>query len=93
MNQEEILRKAMQIKGREHQKGMLMEELGELMSALNKLDRGRDSVDHIAEELADVLIMLEEWMLELDCVSDVYRWHNIKLLRLAERLGLAEPSE
>lgn len=46
--------------GKEAQLMMLFEEIGELQQAISKKSRGQGSILHIAEEVADVEIMLEQ---------------------------------
>lgn len=48
--------------------------------------RCRDNNDAIAEEIADVLIMLEQMMLLYSCKESVKRYRDEKIERLAERL-------
>ena len=44
--------------GREHQSVVAIEELGELQKELCKMLRGLGNLEHLAEEIADVEIML-----------------------------------
>lgn len=46
--------------GRQAQLGMAIEEMAELIQAINKFSRGKVSVDSISEEIADVEIMMEQ---------------------------------
>jgi len=46
--------------GSESQIGMLYEEMGELMQALNKLDRRKGTIEQVCQEIADVQIMTEQ---------------------------------
>ena len=46
--------------GRQAQLGMAIEEMAELIQALNKFNRGKVSLDSISEEIADVEIMMEQ---------------------------------
>ena len=41
--------------------GMLHEEMGELVTAINQWLRGRVKIDKVAEEVADVCIMLQQF--------------------------------
>jgi len=84
MEKEEIYKEAINHWGKELQIGMLMEEVGELFVAVNKFRRGRlSNKNRIAEEIADVMIMLEEisFMFEIDedCIA---KWKVSKLKRL-----------
>lgn len=46
--------------GEEAQRNMVMEELGELIAAINQYHRGRVSRESLAEEMADVHICLRQ---------------------------------
>ena len=56
----EIYKAALEKWGAESQIGMLTEECGELLSAINKFNRSRCSNDDVLTELADVSIMVEQ---------------------------------
>ena len=56
----EILSYALKIYGAEAQTLMVMEEMSELTKELCKHARGADNTDAIAEEIADVYIMLNQ---------------------------------
>lgn len=81
-----ILKQALDTYGAEAQTLMAFEEMAELQKELCKHARGRDNRDHIAEEIADVLIMLEQMMLLHDCQDAVIYFRRRKIKRLAERL-------
>lgn len=82
-----LYRAALDHWGREAQIRMVFEEMSELQKELCKRLRGKDNLEAIAEELADVRIMLEQMEQLFDCehLCDVYRGQ--KLLRLAKELG------
>lgn len=72
-----------------------IEEMSELTKELCKnINRGESNIEKIQEELADVLIMVEQ-------LKIIYDPHNVevnsykaqKLLRLAVRLGLIKEEE
>lgn len=84
----EILRKAINFCGDEAQENMCIEEMAELIQAINKKHRGKPH--NIPEEIADVEIMLEQLKLINYCRADVERIKAEKILRLEERLGLKE---
>lgn len=66
-------------------------EIGELMTAVADHRRGRDTTDHIAEEMADVLICAKEIMYAFGVSrKDVLLWQDRKLRRLALRLAEQE---
>lgn len=66
-----------------------IEELGELIRALARAD----DPDNIAEEMADVEIMLGQLRIILGNDADVERWKVKKLQRLNRRLHAAEVVE
>lgn len=57
---EETLALAVKKHGALPQIGMLYEEMGELMTAINQWTRGRVQIERVAEEMADVCIMLQQ---------------------------------
>lgn len=63
-----------------------MEEMAELAKELSKNLRGRDNDLAIAEEVADVEIMLEQLKLIFDIRQDVETVKGEKLLRLSLRI-------
>lgn len=78
--------RALRAWGAEMQSVVAAEELSELQKELCKSVRGEDNADAIAEEIADVQIMLEQMMLLHDCRDDVDEWRRRKLERLEQRL-------
>ena len=60
MTHEEIYKKAIVQYGVESQRKMAIEEMAELTNALMKFDRGRNTIDDIVEEIADVSIMMKQ---------------------------------
>ena len=67
---------------------MVLEEVAELQKEICKLWRGRDNIHAIAEEVADVGIMLDQLKLILDITEDVQQFREKKITRLKERLGV-----
>ena len=67
---------------------MVLEEVAELQKEICKLWRGRDNIQAIAEEVADVGIMLDRLKLILDITEDVQQFREKKITRLKERLGV-----
>lgn len=86
MTAKELYRRALDAYGAEAQTRMVFEEMAELQKELCKNSRGQDNWRHIAEEIADVEIMLEQMMVLHDCESLVDRYKRYKLDRLEERL-------
>ena len=56
--EDKALKDAITLWGVTAQVGMVMEECGELLTALNRFDRGRASAKDVAEEIADVQILM-----------------------------------
>ena len=82
----ELYRRAIDTYGPDAQTRMVMEEMAELQKELCKNSRGADNLASIAEEIADVEIMLEQMMVLHDCESLVAGYKRYKLDRLEERL-------
>ena len=55
--------------------------------------RGKDNQLSIAEEIADVLIMLDQMMILHDCESIVAQYKQDKLERLENRIGSIHDGE
>lgn len=68
MNKIELYKKAIQKWGKEPQITMMIEECGELVTALAKRDRCHNgaTIDDIIKEMVDVEIMLEQLKLIFD---------------------------
>ena len=83
---EEILKKAINSYGEKAQIIKTIEELNELSVELAKFLNGEEKINSIAEEAADVYIMLAQLriMLNIDTQTDCYKEFKIK--RLEERL-------
>lgn len=81
-----LYRLAISTFGPDAQTLMMFEEMSELQKELCKHARGKDNREAIAEEIADVQIMLEQ-MIELHgCEDAVLCYKRHKLERLAERI-------
>lgn len=87
---DEICREALEAFGAEAQMVMAIEEMSELTKELCKHRRGRDNVEAIAEEVADVEIMLRQMVMLFDCAGQVKTFRRYKLERLAERIKEAK---
>lgn len=86
MNERQILGRAISFYGSEIQRVIAIEELSELQKELCKSLRSGADRPHIAKEIADVQIMLEEMMMLYECREDVSIWRRKKVNRLYERL-------
>ncbi|MEW6044991.1 MAG: hypothetical protein AB1609_00680 [Bacillota bacterium] len=65
---------------------MVFEEMAELQKELTKYLRGQRHFSRIAEEIADVEIMLLQMMILFDCADQVAEKRDQKLTRLWGRL-------
>jgi hypothetical protein len=89
MEYQETICAAIRTFGKENQTFVAIEELSELQKELCKLLRGNcDNFEHIAEEIADVEIVLWELveMMKLGDMVDMYR--AFKLQRLKSRIAI-----
>lgn len=90
----DILIRAIEVYGSDAQEIQAIEELAELIQAISYKRRGRE--DNIAEEIADVEIMLEQLKIINNCAWEVDYYKDEKLRRLSERVfkeGYYELSE
>lgn len=87
MNERQILGRAVSFYGSEIQRVVAIEELSELQKELCKSLRGQTDRQHIAEEIADVQIMLEQMMILYELHYDVAAWRWKKVDRLRNRLA------
>ena len=63
-----------------------IEELSEVQKEICKHLRGEDNREHIAEEIADATIMLEQLRVMFNLHEPVDRYMDEKVQRLADRL-------
>ena len=82
----QILYKAIKTYGVDAQMKMAIEEMSELTKELCKNFRGKDNKEQIAEEIADVEIMVEQLKIMFGCSVEVMRFKEWKMARLEERL-------
>lgn len=86
----EILKNAIATWGTDLQLNVAIEELSELIKEICKNKRGAYNVDHIAEEVADVEIMLEQIKMIFNNRESVERHKYEKLIRLEQRVNDAK---
>lgn len=86
MDEREILQAALDTYGAEAQTLMLFEEMSELTKELCKHARGKDDRMCIAEEIADVRIMLDQMAMLHDCEDFAAIYRKLKIKRLGERI-------
>lgn len=77
-----IYQKAIKTFGTPIQIVVCMEEMAELIKELTKDIRNKGNIEHIAEEIADVMIMLEQMILIFNCDVEVQNYRLQKLERL-----------
>lgn len=82
----QIYQLALDTYGIEAQKMMVFEEMSELQKALCKHSRGKGSITAIAEEIADVLVMLDQMILYFEIEGCVEEFKRFKIARLKNRL-------
>lgn len=89
ISEAEVLQRALDTYSSQAQIVMVFEEMSELQKELCKYLRGRGSFEHIAEEIADVEIMLEQMKMLFCCTDDVRDVRRRKVERLKVRLDNA----
>ena len=90
METNEIYRAALETFGLPKQVIKLSEEIGEFLEAFSKCMDDRDTVTHVAEEMADVHNMLDQFAVYFGCEDDVERMKLYKLGRLEQRIEKAK---
>ena len=86
MEKQEIYKQAIAQYGVEPQRKMAIEEMAELTNALMKFDSGRNTVEDIVEEIADVTIMMQQLAI-IYGQKAVDLQIDYKTARLAKRLN------
>lgn len=86
MDEKEIYERAIDKWGIRAQTMMVFEEMSELQKEICKNWRGADNADQIAEEIADVEIMLAQLKMIYGIASVSRRYKEQKLMRLVKRL-------
>lgn len=81
-----IYRSAMDTFGEAAQTKKLFEEIGEFSDAFCKYTDGRDKSSHVAEEMADVHNMLDQWAVKFGIENEVEIMKRYKLRRLGQRI-------
>lgn len=82
-----VFQKALKAWGGEAQVLCLLEEMAELQDALCKHKRGRRTLEDIAEEIADVEIMLDQMKLLFHIEKEAEAQRACKIARVEERLN------
>jgi NTP pyrophosphatase (non-canonical NTP hydrolase) len=81
----ELLQKAIRVYGTVAQTDMAIEEMGELIVAINHYQRGRVGMDAVQEEIADVMIAMKQLAI-IYGESGVEIFSEKKMQRLEQRL-------
>lgn len=76
--------------GAEKQLTKAIEEMAELTKELCKYQIGQGSTNHLAEEIADVEIMLNQLVMIFSCPKEVMMWKCNKINRLRKRIEEAD---
>ena len=84
MKEIDILTAAIKVFGEKPQEEVAIEEMAELIQAISHKHRGRKN--NIAEEIADVEIMIEQLKVINGCTDDVQKIRNEKVIRLYEKV-------
>lgn len=86
MTERQIYKQAIEKWGTDVQILMVFEEMSELQKELCKNWRGKNNVEQIAEEVADVEIVLAQLKMIYGISGIVRQFHEEKLMRLEQRL-------
>lgn len=81
-----LYKAAIEAWGVDAQQWIVVEELGELQTALSQMRRGRIGPEDVADEIADATIMLEQLQLMLGVEKLTQQCVERKLQRLQRRL-------
>lgn len=82
------MREVIDFYGEDMQLNICIEEMSELIKELCKVKRGRPNRDNIAEEMADVQIIMEQLLIIFDNADEVNKWYDYKVNRLYQRLKM-----
>ena len=92
-NTMKILRRAIEKYGEPIQTIVAIEECAELQKELTKALRGKPNSDHLAEEMADVQIMLWQLCCMFNVGGQMTDWITKKVERLNKRIEAAETEQ
>lgn len=93
MSDKDVFEAALKTWGADAQTVMVFEEMSELQKELCKHARGKKNVEQIAEEIADVQIMMEQMIILHNCGDAVNEYKRSKIARLKIRLGIKEGAD
>ena len=82
-----VVKKSIEHYGKDVQSTVCMEECAELIQAISKEKRGKSDKDHLAEEMADVIICIEILKQIYNITDDeIYSWVITKQERIIRRI-------
>lgn len=90
MKTNELYHRAIETYGIRNQWAVAVEELAELQKEICKMLRGGGDIAHLAEEIADAKIMIEQLIIIFDVKEMVEDYRRRKLERLERRLNDGE---
>lgn len=88
MKNQELYKKAIETWGKDAQTGVAIEELAELIVAIQHFRRGKADKTAVLSEIADVEIMCEQLKLIFDDAGEVNKIKETKIDKLTKRLKL-----
>lgn len=92
--EEDVIQKAIDTYGKDAQLWMVIEEMSELSKEICKFKRGKDNFLEIADEMADVYIMLEQLKKLCAVPQDLIQQRiDFKFDRLRKRLGMTQKQQ
>ena len=82
-----VVKKSIEHYGKDVQSTVCMEECAELIQAISKEKRGKSDKEHLAEEMADVIICIKMLKQIYNITEDeIYSWIINKQERIIERI-------
>lgn len=89
---EDLYKQALELLGEQSQVDMVIEEIGELLSAMMKFRRGRIHIADLASEIADVEITIEQlkYIIGKEGIGMIEAFKDTKLKRLLERIDASK---
>ena len=82
-----VVQQSIEHYGKDVQSTVCMEECAELIQAISKEKRGKSDKDHLAEEIADVIICIEMLKQIYNITEDeIYSWVITKQERIIRRI-------
>ena len=83
----EVYEKALQLWGCKEQAIVAAEEMSEVIKEITKMLRGELNREHMAEEIADATIMMEQMCQMLNINDSVESWMDYKVAALQRKVG------